>query len=102
MKEARSSASERFGALVRDLRDKQTISRKQLAELADMDLSHLARIENGQGNPTLFVIIQIATALGVPPERFVEGLTAADLPDDVKPYSLTAAIREMRRRQHRE
>lgn len=98
MKASRSKASEKFGALVRDLRAKATISRKQLAELADMDVSHLARIENGQGNPTLFVILQIATALGVKPEVFVEGLTSADLPEDVRPYSLSAALREMRNR----
>lgn len=101
MKEPRSRASEKFGALVRDLREKATISRKQLAELADMDLSHLARIENGQGNPTLFVIVQIATALGVKPEVFVEGLSAADLPASVRPYSLSAALREMRNRERR-
>ena len=101
MKEPRSGASEKFGALVRELREKATVSRKQLAELADMDLSHLARIENGQGNPTLFVIVQIATALGVKPEAFVEGLTASDLPANVKPYSLSAALREMRNRERR-
>lgn len=99
MKEPRSRASERLGALVRDLRHNATISRKELAELADLDVSHLARIEGGQGNPTLFVIVQLATALGVAPERFVEGLTADDLPSDVKPYSLSAAVREMRRRE---
>lgn len=70
-----------------------------MAELAAMDVSHLARIENGQGNPTLFVIVQLATALEIEPEMFVRGLSAADLPADIKPYSLSAAVREMRRRE---
>lgn len=100
MKEPRSRASEKIGALVRDLRHKATISRKELAELADMDVSHLARIESGQGNPTLFVLVQLATALEVEPSVFVRGLSAEDLPADVRPYSLSAAVREMRRRGH--
>lgn len=98
MKEARSQASEKIGALVRDLRHEATISRKLLAERAAMDVSHLARIESGQGNPTVHTIIQLATALGVAPERFVVGLTSADLPPGIRPYSEADFRRELRRR----
>lgn len=87
MKEPRSRASEHVGRLVGDLRTKASLSRAKLAALADMDVSHLARIEGGKGNPTLFVLIQLATALEVSPTVFLEGLTAADLPEDLKPYS---------------
>lgn len=99
MKEPRSAASERVGRQVSDLRHRMTISRKLLAERADVDVSHLARIEGGQGNPTLFVLIQLATALDVAPDVFVHGLTAADLPDDIRPYSERDYRRELRRRQ---
>ncbi len=75
------------------------MSRKLLAERADMDVSHLARIESGQGNPTLYVMIQLATALDIEPERFVHGLGATDLPDDIKPYSEADFRRELRRRE---
>lgn len=85
--------------LVRELRAKTTMSRSKLAERADMDTSHLARIEGGKGNPTLFVLIQLATALEVKPTVFLEGLGAADLPDDVKPYSEADFRRELRRRE---
>lgn len=98
MKEARSRASEHVGELVRDLRHKAALSRKSLADLADMDVSHLARIESGQGNPTLFVIVQLATALQVKPEVFVAGLASKDLPSDVRPYSMADFLREKRRR----
>jgi transcriptional regulator with XRE-family HTH domain len=86
------------GQLVRSLRDRQTISRKTLAERADLDVSHLARIENGQGNPTLYVMIQLATALDISPEEFVKGLGPGDLPPDLKPYSEADFRRELRRR----
>lgn len=83
---------------MRDLRAKSTLSRAKLAARADLDVTHLARIESGQGNPTLFVLIQLATALDVSPTVFVEGLMATDLPDDIKPYSEADFRRELRRR----
>ncbi|TQJ31796.1 helix-turn-helix domain-containing protein [Microbacterium sp. SLBN-146] len=98
MKEPRSRASARIGQLVRDLRHQSTISRKKLADRADMDVSHLARIEAGQGNPTIHTILQLATALDVEPEVFVRGLTADDLPEGVRPYSEAEILRELRRR----
>lgn len=98
MKAPRSRASAHVGQLVRDLRAKSTLSRAKLAARADLDVTHLARIESGQGNPTLFVLIQLATALDVSPTVFVEGLQAADLPDDIKPYSEADFRRELRRR----
>lgn len=85
--------------LIRELRAKASMPRARLADRADMDVSHLARIEAGDGNPTLFVLIQLATALGVKPETFVKGLTAADLPENVKPYSEADFRRELRRRE---
>lgn len=85
--------------LIRDLRAKAGIPRARLADRADMDVSHLARIESGDGNPTLFVLIQLATALDVRPEVFITGLTAADLPENLKPYSEADFRRELRRRE---
>lgn len=85
--------------LIRELRARESMPRARLADRADMDVSHLARIEAGDGNPTLFVLIQLATALGVKPETFVKGLTAADLPENVKPYSEADFRRELRRRE---
>jgi len=100
MRAVRSRASEKVGLRVRDLRDKQSISRAKLAERADMDVSHLARIENGTGNPTLFVLIQLATALDVSLTTLIRGLSADDLPGDIKPYSEADFRRELRRHTH--
>lgn len=65
-----------------------------------MDVSHLARIENGTGNPTLFVLIQLATALGVSLPSLIQGLSAEDLPENIKPYSEADFRRELRRHTH--
>ncbi|MFB7251707.1 helix-turn-helix domain-containing protein [Microbacterium sp. NPDC056234] len=74
------------------------MSRAKLAQRADMDVRHLARIEAGDGNPTLFVLIQLTTALDVKTETFVKGLTSADLPENLTPYSEADFRRELRRR----
>ena len=98
MEPPRSNASERVGRMVRELRSKASMSRTKLAERAQVDVRHLSRIEAGRGNPTLFLLIQLATALDVKPESFVKGLTATDLPEDIKPYSEADFRRELRRR----
>lgn len=99
MKAPRSGASEKIGELVRDLRHKSSLPRTRLAERADVDVSHLARIEAGQANPTVHTLLQLAVALDVDPEIFLRGLTSADLPADVRPYSEADFRRELRRRQ---
>lgn len=63
------------------------MSRGMLAELSGLDISHIARLEGGIGNPTINSIIKLATAFDVSPAYFVEGLTAADLPDRIRPRS---------------
>lgn len=66
--------------------------------MADMDVSHLARLENGYVNPSLHMIIQLSVALKVEPTKFVERLGKADLPDSRRPYSLDDFLKEKRRR----
>lgn len=82
MQRPRSDASAHVGRLVRSARTRQNLTRRTVATRADLDISHLARIENGLGNPTLHVLIQLASALGLRPEQFLEGLGAADLPSE--------------------
>ena len=73
------------------------MSLRVLSGRADMDVSHVARIESGQGNPTLYVLIQLATALELSPTLFREGLSAEDLPARSRPYSEADFRRELRR-----
>jgi transcriptional regulator with XRE-family HTH domain len=61
-----------------------------------MDPTHLAKIERGQGNPTLHLLVQIATALNTPVEYLVREISAADLPDTSRPYSEEDLRRSLR------
>lgn len=53
-----------FGAAVRALRTEQGVAQETLAHLADIERSHMGKIERGEHMPTLALILKIARALG--------------------------------------
>lgn len=54
-----------IGKRIRELREARGLSQEQLATEADVDNSHLGKLERGEGNPTLKLIFRVATALNV-------------------------------------
>ncbi len=52
-----------FGAAVRALRTERGIAQEMLANLANIERSHLGKIERGEHMPTLAIIFKIAGAL---------------------------------------
>ncbi|GGH40176.1 helix-turn-helix domain-containing protein [Microbacterium album] len=81
-----TAASTELARRVRELRHKTGKSRKWIAEAADIDITHLTRIESGTGNPTLHKLIQLAVALEVDPSELVSGLGADDVPQENRPH----------------
>ena len=57
----------KFGATMRKLRLKRGWSQEHLAEISGLHRTYISGVERGVRNPTLSIIVQIATALGVPP-----------------------------------
>ena len=53
-----------FGAAVRALRIDQGVAQETLANFADIERSHMGKIERGEHMPTLAIILKIARALG--------------------------------------
>ena len=62
---------EKFGAVVRALREKQGLTQDALAERAEVSATYIGYIERGDNVPTLIVILQIAAALGVRPAELL-------------------------------
>ncbi|WP_261167309.1 helix-turn-helix domain-containing protein [Microbacterium sp. Marseille-Q6965] len=91
-----SPAAKKVGLRVAELRHRAGLSAKALAECADLDLTHLQRVERGQANPTLMTLVQIAIALEVDPGSLVEGIGADELQEGRLPYGHSQ--RTMRRR----
>ncbi len=52
-----------FGAAVRALRTERGIAQETLANLAGVERSHMGKVERGEHQPTLSLIIKIAGAL---------------------------------------
>jgi len=55
-----------LGDRVRELRKQRNLSQEKLAEMADIHVNHLRRIELGQANPTYLVMMRIASAVELP------------------------------------
>jgi len=53
-----------FGAAVRSLRNERGISQESLANLADIERSHMGKVERGEHMPTLVIVFKIARGLG--------------------------------------
>lgn len=65
---------ETFAANVRRLRHERGLTQERLAELADLHLTDIARIETVRREPGIKVITKIAYGLSVPPSLLLEGI----------------------------
>jgi len=58
-----------FGANLRRIRKEKNLSMEALANLAEIELSQIYRIETGKINPKLITLLRIAKALEVSPKE---------------------------------
>lgn len=61
-----------FGQVVRELRLVLGVSQEDLAYRANLERAHVGRIERGENQPTLWVILKLAEGLGMPPGRLMD------------------------------
>ena len=69
----------RLGQRVRQIRAQRGMSRRLLAETADVSERYLAQLETGKGNVSILLLRQIAAAMGVRVDTLVD--LEHDLPD---------------------
>ncbi len=60
----------KIGLRIKELREAESMSQKDLAYTADLDRSYIASIENGQRNVSIVNIEKIASALNVTLKEF--------------------------------
>lgn len=60
-----SETAEVVGEVVRQLRLAAGISQETLAHMADVERSYCGRIERGESQPTLYVVLKLASALSM-------------------------------------
>ena len=73
-----AEAAAAFGGIVREARLAAGISQEALANMANVERSYYGRIERGESQPTLFVILKVCAALGQDSGRIV-GMVEASL-----------------------
>lgn len=64
--------STRLAGNVRRLREQAGLSQKALAEQSGVPRPTIAHLESGQANPTLSVVLKVATALGITIDGLVD------------------------------
>lgn len=64
-----------LGLNVREIRDKRGWSQEELAFESGLHRTYISGIERGARNPTVLVLEQLASALGVAPARLLEPVT---------------------------
>ena len=66
-----------FGAVVREQRLKKEIAQDQFALLAGVDRSYFGKLERGERQPSLAIMLRIAGALGISAASIVKSVEAA-------------------------
>lgn len=61
----KKTATEAFGRVLRQLREKKGLTQEALALEANTERSHISALERAEKGPTLGTILRLAEALGV-------------------------------------
>ncbi len=69
-----SEITKKFGENVRCFRNKNGMSQEHLAAQASLHRTYIGSIERGERNISLENIVKVAYALGVSPEKLLEGI----------------------------
>lgn len=69
-----STAVQIFGRNLRRIRTEKGYTQESLAHAADLNMTHVARIERGEREPGVTVIAKLVRALGVPVGDLFEGI----------------------------
>jgi transcriptional regulator with XRE-family HTH domain len=69
-----------FGKRVRELRRDRGWTQERLAEAADLHENYVSRLETGEQEPGLFVVLRVCRAFEITPGELLAGFTAAARP----------------------
>jgi transcriptional regulator with XRE-family HTH domain len=65
------STNELFGNLIKNLRNKQSLSQEGLSDKTGLDRTYISLLERGKKNPSLLTILKICKALGILPSELM-------------------------------
>lgn len=92
-----SPAAQAIGDRIRDARLAQGITMDDLAELSEMSLTSIGKIERGAQSPTAETLVRIATALNIDAGSLITGISPNDFGRPTHGYTARDFLRERRR-----
>ncbi len=63
-----------LGRNIKAERTRKDITQEQFAEMIDISVSHMSKIEQGLTSPTAIVLYKMSKTLQIPMEEFFKGL----------------------------
>jgi len=66
-RKTRRAEATKFGAVLRRLREERGLTQEELAERAGVSATYVGFIERGDNVPTLTILLDLASALGISP-----------------------------------
>ena len=72
--------NQRFGQIIRQLRDERCWSQERLAEIANLNRSYLGEIERGDVTPSLATLDKLAQALQIKISTLLERCEEVPIP----------------------
>jgi len=72
-----------FGKTIKNLRKQNKFTQEKFAELIDIDVRHVARIEAGGSLPSLETFLKITKILGLTPNELLEHKDVAFSPENL-------------------
>lgn len=80
MTKVHSQAATVVGERIRARRKRLGLSQEDVADLAEMHVTNIGKIERGQSNPSLTTLVRVAGVLDCDPGSFLAGLSLVDVP----------------------
>lgn len=74
-----SSVLRDLGRSIRQRRRQAGLTQEQLAEAADLHENYVSRLETGEQEPGLFVLLRLCRALSITPGELLEDFTPSRL-----------------------
>ena len=63
-----------LGTVLKEIREKQNITQARLAEICDLDVDYISKIERGVRQPSLSTLFDMADALNTPMAKIMENV----------------------------
>lgn len=70
----RDTLKYKLGRNIKAERIRRDLTQEEFAEMIDMSLSHVSKIEQGITSPTAIALFKMAKILCIPMEKFFEGI----------------------------